>query len=240
MFAHLVPGVPLLMLCSLLARKWLPRLSLFTLWMCTLALLVLASPVASNFLLSGLEQRYSPVQSAPQDTKVILVLGSGHQYRAGRPHNSVLSATSLSRMTEGIRLWRTTADAVLVTSGAQSYSSTSNAEVSALLAMQQGVPENRIRKFDQARDTHDEIRSAVELLKSESTESAGRLIVVSSATHLARAELMLQSYQIPYTMAPTDFLATDMPWYRLSTRNVYGSDRVLHEYVGMLWHWINS
>ncbi len=238
MLVHLVPGLPILMLLALLLMSWLPRLAKACLWLSTLSLLAFSSPPVSNLLLESLENRYQPLQSLPEDTGIILILGEGHQYRQGRPPNSMLSATSLSRVTEGIRLWKTQRDSHFVTSGVGLYGESSNAESAANFALENGVPVDLIHQFDTAHDTEEEIRLAVDLLRKQYPESNSRLLIVSSATHLARAEQLVQPFNVAYTLAPTDFLATDMPWYRLGGGNLHNSDRALHEYVGMLWLWI--
>jgi len=240
LLVHLIPGVPLAMLFALLTLNWLPKLSRTCLWCCTTVLLLLSSPFSSNLLVENLELRFQPLVKAPEDTRLILVLGSGHLYRSDRPDNSILSAVALSRLTEGIRLWKSHTDAILVTSGAQAITRTSSAEFSRSFAIEQGVPADQIREFDQVRDTEEEISMAADLLAKESDSSGSRLVIVSSATHLARAEQIVLPYEVTYTMAPTDYLESDAPWYRLDAENINKADRAIHEYMGMLWNWIRS
>lgn len=240
LFVHLVPGVPLLMILALLLMNWVPRLSRRCLWSCALVLLLFSSPFSSNVLVNGLETRYQTLQNAPDDTRIILVLASGHFYRPDRPDNSVLSAVALSRVMEGIRLWKTNRDAILVTSGGQSTNQNSGAEFAKSLAIEYGVPSNQIRKLEQVRDTDDEILLAVNFLKTKDTDPNPRLIIVSSAIHLARAERIVMPYNVAYTMAPTDYLGSEEAWYRFNAGYLNNVDRVIHEYVGMLWQWIRS
>lgn len=67
-----------------------------------------------------------------------------------------------------------------------------------------------------------------------------KLVVVSSATHLPRAELLLRRHGIDYSLAPTEYLRVHASWYKLSTFHLLSVDRALHEWVGMLWYYINS
>jgi len=41
---------------------------------------------------------------------------------------------------------------------------------------------------------------------------------------------------LSYTMAPTDFLTVDAPWYRPDGYFLRNLDRAIHEWVGMLWY----
>ena len=240
LIAHLIPGIPILMLLALCMQRLLPGLAKRCLWFGVIVLLLFSSPLVTNALVSSLENRFKPLDSLPHDTAVLLVLGAGHQYREDRSANSVLSATSLSRVTEAIRLWQSRRSVLLVTSGIGLYGESSNAEAAALFALNQGVPEDRIHRFHTTHDTAEEIRLAVDLLHDQRTDGFGRLVVVSSAIHLVRARQLISPYEIDYTLAPTDYIGTDMPWYRLDSNHLRNADRVLHEYIGMLWQWFRE
>ena len=106
-FVHFIPGVPLLLLCSLLLRRWLPRVSIFlSLFFC--AILVAGSfPSVTNTFVRQLEDRYPVLQRVPDDTGLILVLGYGHVIADDKPINTLLFPVALARLTEGVRLWKT-------------------------------------------------------------------------------------------------------------------------------------
>jgi len=210
--------------------------------MITLSLLILtglSSPTLSNRLVSSLESKYPVVLSAPDDTALILVLADGHIWTDERPANTVMKAIALSRITEGVRLWKTMPNAMLATGGAKFNSPVAHAEAMNRFATEQGVPPEKTVQFPGARDTSDEIDAAMDYIKHQMPDSPSnngqRLVVVSSAVHLARTELMLQEHGALYTMAPTDFLAVTAPWYRLSGYYLDNANRTMHEYVGMAW-----
>ena len=100
-----------------------------------------------------------------------------------------------------------------------------------------GVPADKIVTFPQTRDTANEIKTAAAYLtKNQSlVNDKPHLIIVSSATHLLRASIMATHQGIHYTMAPTDFLAGNSPWYRASSTTLNKLDRAVHEWVGILW-----
>lgn len=238
-FVHIVPGAFVLLLLALLGRRCLPRLCNTLALLLCITLIAATLPPVSNYFVSQLEDRFPVLQQLPDDTAIVIVLGYGHNHVAGRPVNSILTAGALSRLTEGVRLWKTHTDSMLVVSGAAFRSPVSHAQVMMDMAIDLGVPANKIIRFDHTRDTAEEIQSAVGTL-SEIKNNGNRLVVVSSATHLPRTEIILKPHQVPYTMAPTDYLANDYPWYLPGSGSLYHLDRVVHEWVGMLWFKIKS
>jgi uncharacterized SAM-binding protein YcdF (DUF218 family) len=235
-FVHVIPGVPLLLLFALLSRRWYPRFSTVVSLLLVGLLIALSMPPISNFFIARLENRYEPLLAAPDDTGLILVLGYGHHDADDRPPNSILSASALSRITEGVRLWKTMPDATLAVSGAGLYGAMSHAQAMKNMALALSVPEAKITTFEKARDTADEIATAARSVTNLPDIEAQRLVVVSSATHLPRAALMLAGKEVTFTMAPTDYLAGNAPWYRAGSGSLHHFDRALHEWVGMFWH----
>jgi len=61
-------------------------------------------------------------------------------------------------------------------------------------------------RFDNTFDTEAEI---IEAMKVIEVQSHKRLVVVSSASHLPRAALLLDYREARYSMAPTDFMVYD-------------------------------
>lgn len=236
-FIHFIPGVPLLLLLSLLLRRWLPRLSyVFSLLLCTLLIAASIPAFTKNVVLS-LENQVSVLPSAPADTGLILVHGHGHLISdRPLPINSQLYPVALSRLMEGVRLWKTKPDATLALSGASPIPDTpSHAEKMHEMALLLGVPEERIIRFDWSRDTEDEINSAVGWLK-ENPQTGSRLVVVSTAMHLPRSEMLLGNHDIAYSLGPTEFIISNAGLGLPSVFPMLGLDRAIHEWVGMLWY----
>ncbi|MFT4727284.1 MAG: uncharacterized SAM-binding protein YcdF (DUF218 family) [Granulosicoccus sp.] len=235
---HFIPGLLVLMLLALLFVKRFPRTCHSIIFLSVCVLLAASSPPVSDTLVSYLENQNPVVQTIPVDTHSILILGSGHTWALDRPPNSVLSATALSRVTEGIRLWKKSPDTMLVTAGPKLYSVIAHADVAANMALASGVSADKVVRFTDTMDTVQEIERLANYVNENPNGGKTRVVIVSSATHLPRAALMMSQFDIPYTLAPADFIYMGSPWYRFSSQSIYNADRAIHEFIGMLWHWL--
>jgi len=227
-----IPGIPiLLLLCSLALQRMRGFIATIA-----LSLLVLSSPPASNAFVRTLEKQYPPLAQPPANTSAIAVLGYGHIEQPHRAPNSVLVGGALSRLSEAARLWHLAPEAKLVVSGGFVWgdSSYTHAEAMANAAVQLGVDEEKIILLKDNRDTAEEASRMRELA------SQGRLVLVTSATHMPRAMRLFRQLGVRPTAAPTDYLAAPAQWWRFSAGYLYNADRALHEYVGMLWHWLSG
>ena len=236
---HIVPAAFFLLLLATLMLRWSPKLARSIILLTTISLLAFSSAPVSNLAVGHLENQHEVLQKLPDDTALILVLGSGHNYSTNRPPNSVLSSTALARISEGVRLWKTKPNARLLLSGAKFANEISHAEAMRNVALQMGVDEAMIVLASNAMDTADEIQAATSWLDLN-FQNSERLVVVSSAMHLPRASFMLKGVTVEYSMAPTDFRMSTASWYRLTAGHLRNVDAAMHEYVGMLWHHLAS
>ena len=152
----------------------------------------------------------------------------------------MLFPVALARLSEGVRLWKTRPAArqelKLAVSGAPSVPGTvSHAELMSKMALELGVPESSIVKFENTRDTEHEIDTAVDWLASNNMAD-NRLVVVSTAMHLPRSAVLLENYDVEYSMGPTEFTVSNTGWNIPSAYSILSLDRALHEWVGMAWY----
>lgn len=236
---HIVPAAFFLLLIAAFMLRWSPKLARSIILFTTISLIAFSSAPVSNIAVRQLENQHEVLQKVPDDTSLILVLGSGHNYSANRPPNSVLSSHALARLSEGVRLWKTKPNTHLLLSGAKFSNEISHAEAMRNAALQMGVDDAMIVLAPNAMDTADEVQAARNWLHSN-VQNTARLVVVSSAMHLPRASLIVRGSAISYTMAPTDFLFSSAPWYRFTAGHLRNVDAAVHEYVGMLWHRLSS
>ncbi|MBY6018319.1 ElyC/SanA/YdcF family protein [Ferrimonas balearica] len=222
-----------LILGGLLLRRRAPKLALTLLLAGPVYLLALSFSPISTALANSLESHYASWQPGT-DVAYVLVLGSSHSSHPDRAATAQLSATALGRLMEGIRVWRANPDATLVLSGFAGSDPTPHAELMKRAAMEQGVPESHIHTFPQARDTEQEARLTAPLV------GTAPAVLVTSASHMDRALSLYQAQGLSVTPAATDFIAQPTRAWYFSARNLWTSQRVIHEYLGQLWLAIKS
>lgn len=209
-------------------------------------LLVSTTPV-SHALIAPLELQYSALRNADiqrlKQTKhidYIVVLGCGHDTNPHLPESSYLHHCARVRMTEGVLLAKQFPQATLVFTGAKFHDRIAHAEVMKQAAMQYGIAASRIKTFSQPHDTAQEIQSLTRLLVDSEA------LLVTSASHMPRAMQLFSFEGLQPIPAPTDFqiryLGSSARWYYWipTTKSLAVSNMAAHEYIGMLWNWLNQ
>jgi uncharacterized SAM-binding protein YcdF (DUF218 family) len=230
----------------------------------TLALALISWWPVSNSLMAPLERVYAPIevgapdgargQVLPRDVAAIVVLGGGAVDDPSLPLSAQLSATSLQRLIEGIRLWRLRSDALLVTSGALPRGR-SQAAIAADLAVALGVPRAQIRMLPAARNTAEEAAAYAELLATVDGDGASagpveaaalrKPVVVSSASHLPRAIAEFKREGLEPLPAPTAHRASPQRFalpgdFAPQADDLRTTEAASHEFLGRLWAWLRG
>jgi uncharacterized SAM-binding protein YcdF (DUF218 family) len=235
-----VIGLGLVLLCFT-KRQRAAKAMLFA----GIALMALLSlgPVART-LVCPLEASYPPLlaeATAASSTlsdgspapRWVVVLGGGHAESRSLAPIDQLSAPSLVRLAEGIRLQRLLPESKLLLSGGSNGRETTEAQVLAAAGTSLGAPQDRMVLESQSWDTIDEVRALRALLGKE------RFVVVTSATHLPRAMAMFKKAGMNPVAAPTDYLALHessgiVDWIPHAGAG-FVIERALHEYLGLFW-----
>jgi len=200
-------------------------------------------PVA-NTLIAPLERQYPPVSALEQAPGAIVVLGGGGVDDPSLPLTAQLSATSLQRLIEGVRLWRQYPEALLVTSGALSRGR-SQAAIAADLAIDLGVSADRVRRLPGARNTEEEAAAYARDIAAGERPRLEAPVVVSSASHLPRAIAYFRGEGLEPVPAPTAHRAHprhfDRPTdFAPSADDLRTTEAAWHEYLGRLWAWLRG
>lgn len=190
-------------------------------------------------LLNQLQSQYTPLMTIPNDVTQVVVLGGGIRGGKNYPPNLSLGAASLSRLVEGVRLfkelYKSNPNAQLILSGGRVFQSSSSAAVSGKMrntAVMLGVNEANTALEDGSLDTHQE---AVFLKKTVGDKP---FILVTSAYHMPRSMALFKDIGMHPIAAPTQFFGqhkNTLTWYIPSTNSLSISDIAIHEYLGMLW-----
>jgi uncharacterized SAM-binding protein YcdF (DUF218 family) len=176
-----------------------------------LLLLVLSNKQVGVALLRPLEERYPALpEFAPGATlpsrlaacQAIVVLGGGHSDQAGLSALTQLSASALSRLTEGVRLARLCPNATLIVSGPAMPGGATHASVLAAAAVSLGIDPRRIVQIDTARDTDDEVQEIRRRLGPSKP-----FALVTSAWHMPRAMGLMRRAGLDPLPCPADFVS---------------------------------
>lgn len=189
--------------------------------------------------LHALERDYAPMAAPPPGIKWVIVLGGGSYSDPELPPIAQLTESSLARAVEGVRLYRQVPDAKLVLSGGRVFGGGSDAETMSALALQLGVPRDRIVMEGASEDTEGQARLIREMLKGE------RCILVTSAVHMRRSIALFRKQGVDALPAPTHYLSQSNPGIQPADffprpGRIRGADAAMHEYLGLAWHWLTG
>jgi uncharacterized SAM-binding protein YcdF (DUF218 family) len=205
-------------------------------------LTLLCLPAVAHFVLGSLEWQYTPLTQRPENCEAIVVLaGSIKPAEALRPEPE-LSMDSYYRCLEAVRLYRNGARCPVLVSGGKVNADDPGppcAEVMRTFLVQLGVAPEDVIVEGRSQTTYENARFSQELLQERHLE---RIVLVTDATHLFRAERCFRKQGLDVVPAPCNFRAGSFDW---SLRTflpspwaaVYGEDAA-HEWVGSIWYWL--
>jgi uncharacterized SAM-binding protein YcdF (DUF218 family) len=133
---------------------------------------------------------------------------------------------------EGLRLLNAIPGSRLLLSGGAVFDSVSDARVERDLARSLGVPDEVLRIDDRARTTAEEADAIRGMVGDAS------FLLVTSALHMPRAEMLFQSRGMHPIPAPTDYRAALIPSLAPSAGNIAVADATTHELLGLAWAWL--
>jgi uncharacterized SAM-binding protein YcdF (DUF218 family) len=199
-------------------------------------LLIMSLPATGFFMLRSLEihagSYADPQVLARKNTRFVVVLGG--DLRPGElTAPDRLACTSLTRVMEGIRLWRGIPGSKLILSGGRySRDVMSSAEGMAILARDLGVPAEAMVLESQSRDTREEARLLRPILGTQP------FALVTSASHMMRSLMDFRKQGLEPIPAPADFEALQsnlgFSTFVPNSHSLVRSQNAIHEYLGML------
>jgi len=190
----------------------------------------------SNMLLRPLESKYLPITdvSSFSNVKWVIVLSGGHSTDPKLSVTDQLSGTSLVRLIEGIRLYRTLSNGKLLLSGGSADSSISEASVMAEMATALGIEENDLVLESKSKDTKDQASFIHNIIGND------KFILVTSASHMPRSMALFQSKGMNPIPAPTGYRVKKIEKisptiFFPKTEAIDKLERVVYEYLGFVW-----
>lgn len=174
----------------------------------------------------------------PHADGLIVVLGTGFNGDPAMPPNSQISGVFLSRIIEGVRLYRKLPNMQLVISVAGESSDHEKMKFRlGMIDLLQLAPE-RVSIFTTAKST------AGEALEICSRFQEGKLLLVTSASHMKRAKMIFEDAGLHPTPAATAYEFVRAGDTREATRRLWvptadgisSNHRWLYENAAMIWH----
>ncbi len=203
--------------------------------------LVSIRPV-SNTLMEPLERTHPPLNITREQVKAdaIVVLAGGVRDLSWLKLGPQPSESSLERTAEGVRIFRITRLPLMLVGGSGDpyWEKVSEAEAMARIASGLGVPDKSIIVIDSVRNTLESARAVKRELKGK------RIILVTSASHLARASGMFKKLGFEVIPAPCGFRAerkkrsffTFLP----GADSLLTSSYAFAEYMSLAWYTMNG
>lgn len=226
----------ILSLILILRKKRLGKILL----VCAIAAFYFLSirPVA-DFFLGGLEKKVPLPLEIPQGVNYVVVLDGGTRNpHTSLPPTSRLAFSSQSRLLEGIRFFNRIENGILVLSGGvwkENKLAVTGAEMMQDMAIQLGVPAERILLELRSRDTSDQAQ-AVKILLGDKP-----FLLVTSAFHMPRSLYLFRKYGLDPIAVPADYRGQRGKRYGLfdlfpSPGSLEDTVLASREYMGLLYY----
>ncbi|MDF1655624.1 MAG: ElyC/SanA/YdcF family protein [Coxiellaceae bacterium] len=198
-------------------------------------LFLLSLPEIPNRLLSQLERHYAAVIEPDPTIHQVLVLGAGMIYDKRLPGDMQLSAASILRLVEAIRLYKKLPEAKLILSGGKTIDEHQEAKVREKLAELLAVPEKDIELLPPAKNTHQEARFASKVVQQQP------FYLVTSAAHMRRSVALFKKQGLHPVAAPSNFIVrlgkkNPYRYYIPNTGNLVKTYIYLYETIGYCWY----
>ncbi len=186
----------------------------------------------SNLLIKPLENEYPVYQKNYKKIDFVVVLSGGADEKYGIPMNTSGDYATLSRLIEGIRVYKLNPGSKILLTGGVTEKPFS--EIEKALLEEIGIPKDDIITESRSLDTCDEAANVKKIIGD------APFVLVTSAVHMPRAVKLFQKQGLAPIPAPTDFQGTENRMFLSgmipSSGNLSASGRAMHEYIGLLWH----
>ncbi len=191
-------------------------------------------PQMSDWLRHTLERRHPLVdEDQLPRADAIVVLGGGEGYRWLDWENVDPEDLRSSRLAAGARAWLAGRAPVIVLTGGGAEGRTEADRMAAAITLL-GVPESALLVENESRDTRDNARFTTRLARQHGIH---QVLLVTSAVHMPRAELLFRQAGLEPVPFPVPEIAARGGWvdrWVPSRRALWRSGRALKEYLALI------
>tara|TARA_R110000823_G_scaffold198080_3_gene329157 strand:+ start:41665 stop:42486 length:822 start_codon:yes stop_codon:yes gene_type:complete len=222
----------------LLWLRW-HRSALYVLLVAVTWLYLCSTAVFAEFLMGKLEQGYTPrAMSVTQSADAIVLLGGGTR---GYAHLGTLADLNqhADRLVHAVALYRANkAPVILVSGGAPQGGEHEAGQMRDILRVM-GVPAQAMLLESQSLNTYENALLSARLLRERRLD---RVLLVTSAFHMRRAEALFRAQGLEVIPAPTDFqrlvVPGVLPRWLPGAGNLVRTSKALHEMAGFqMYRW---
>lgn len=229
-------GVSIVLLLAALFHKsrWLIAFVAVLLWTCSM-------PFVGDLLLKRLENRFPrmEVEDCPTSDAIVVLSGMLHDTRSAR--GGVEWNESVDRFEQGVLLAKAhKAPLLIFTGGKLPWANRKDTEGDELrrAAIEHGVPPESIVVTGEVTNTADEARAVHELA---ATRKLGKIILVTTAWHMPRAEFLFRTTGVPVIPFPTDYVtrfreATTTLDYLPQAGGMLNTETAIRESYGLVYY----
>jgi uncharacterized SAM-binding protein YcdF (DUF218 family) len=253
MYRLLLNALDPFLICYLLAALALvnlwrrPAESRRRLWLLTIpfiGLTLVCLPVVAYLAMGTLEWCYAPLNTRPADVQAIVVLSSEMRGPDGVRLEAELGEESIYRCLHAVRLYRAGPPCPVLLSGGKCDTSIPGPTLAELMhdfLRKLGVAEGDLIVEDRSRTTYENAVESAKLLRERGIE---RIVVVSDAMDLLRADLCFRKQGFEPVLAGTNHRAARWRWrvfnFLPSASAAKGVERATHEWLGIAWYWMRG
>jgi uncharacterized SAM-binding protein YcdF (DUF218 family) len=240
--AFLMPPLGLIVLFAigfLLRKKW-RRLGTWLSVASLFMLVLLSTSMGALLLIQPLEQLSPPLKSAHNSgAQAIVVLGGGQVQDAPEYGGmNIPNAITLMRLRYASKLYLDTGLPILVSGGTVGASQSEAALMARVLREDFSTPVKWLEESSE--NTAQNAQFSARILQPVCVQ---RILLVTDAMHMARAQRIFARNGFDVVMAPTQFISYShqqfspmdlIPEYQA----LYRASYALHEWIGLAWYWL--
>ena len=204
----------------------------------TIVLIISSLPIVSNKFIAYLEKDYQPIEISEIENVDAIVVLSGMIRVIGDEENLKYEFTeSVDRFFAGLDLFNNNKAPILIlTRGKMPWSiGIAEGEYLKELAIKYGVPEENIILTDEVQNTDQEAKAIKKILADDA-----KIILVTSAFHMPRAEKVFKAANINVIPFPVDFQnsksKTTMMNFIPSAESLSQTSHFVREMIGRLYY----
>ena len=197
-------------------------------------------PPVAHLAVGSLEWSYPPLAERPADVEAIVVLSSGLRFPNGPGGHAELGEDSLARCLKAAEMYRQGPPCPVVATGRQADvdpNVPACSEVMRDFLVQHGVPAGEVTVESHALTTYE---NAVECRKLLEARQIRKILLVSTASHLARAVGCFRKQGLEVVPCGCGYEATQyevgLAEFFPSLSAALKSERACHEWLGLAWY----